>query len=134
MDKARRGQKRASRNLFYANNKDIVCKRRKDYLLKNPIYNLYSKAKLRAKTKGLEFSITKNDILIPDFCPVLGIKLEAYIGNHRDSKMTLDRIDNSKGYTPDNIKVISWRANRLKSDASIDELKAIVAYMENNTK
>jgi hypothetical protein len=42
----------------------------------------------------------------------------------------LDRIDNSKGYTPSNIQVISWRANRIKADASADELRRVLAYME----
>lgn len=43
---------------------------------------------------------------------------------------SLDRFDNAKGYTPENIVVISSRANRLKSNASLEELQAIVKYME----
>jgi hypothetical protein len=41
----------------------------------------------------------------------------------------IDRIDTSKGYLKDNIKVISWRANRLKSDGTLEELEKIVNYM-----
>jgi hypothetical protein len=42
----------------------------------------------------------------------------------------LDRIDNSKGYVPSNIAVISMRANMIKNNATLAELKAIVAYIE----
>ena len=43
---------------------------------------------------------------------------------------SLDRIDNSKGYVPGNIAVISMRANMIKNNATLAELKAIVAYIE----
>jgi len=43
---------------------------------------------------------------------------------------TLDRIDQQKGYVRDNIGVICWRCNRIKSDATISELRTLVEYME----
>ena len=43
---------------------------------------------------------------------------------------TLDRIDSNKGYIKENIQVISFKANRLKNNATIDELKCIIKYME----
>jgi len=30
-----------------------------------------------------------------------------------------------------NVAIISWRANKIKGDASLEELKSIVSYMEN---
>jgi hypothetical protein len=45
---------------------------------------------------------------------------------------SIDRIDNSKGYIKDNIQIISNRANRLKGDFTIEELKLIVEFLENN--
>ena len=47
-----------------------------------------------------------------------------------ENSPSLDRIDNSKGYVPGNIAVISMRANMIKNNASLVELKAIVAYIE----
>lgn len=96
---------------------------------------MFAAARERARAKQIEFTITKDDINIPQTCPVLGINIEAgegrvsdVNGNERklvgakDTSPSLDRIDNSKGYTPDNIRVISWRANYLKNNATLDEL------------
>jgi len=42
----------------------------------------------------------------------------------------LDRIDNNKGYIKDNVWVISRKANTIKNNASLEELKALVAALE----
>lgn len=89
---------------------------------------MLSSAKHRAKTRQLDFSITKDNIIIPDMCPVLGVEL-TWEGNKATSP-SLDRLDNSKGYTPENTRVISTRANSLKSNATLEELKALVAWIE----
>jgi hypothetical protein len=88
---------------------------------------LFYHAKDRAKRKGLEFSLVKEDIVIPDLCPVFGTPI-----NFDDKKNvpTLDRIDSSKGYTKENIKVISFRANRLKDNGTIEEFMKIIDYMK----
>lgn len=79
----------------------------------------------RSKSKNLEFSLVLLDIVIPKFCPVLGIPLRYGIGKAIDNSPTIDRIDNSKGYTKENIVIISYRANRIKSNATIKELEQI---------
>jgi len=43
---------------------------------------------------------------------------------------SVDRFDNTKGYTRDNIRVISLRANLLKKDATVDEVRKLLVYME----
>lgn len=85
-------------------------------------YRMWKSAQERALKKGLEFSILVDDIKIPEVCPLLNKKL--LIG---DKKYTpsLDRIDSTKGYTQDNIWVISHRANQIKNDATLDELEKI---------
>lgn len=99
--------------------------------VENPHLYMYYDAKRRAKKKGIEFTITSSDITIPKICPVLG--LEIVIGNGRtDGSPSLDRFNNNLGYTKDNIRVISFRANTLKNNATVDELKAIINYMEGN--
>jgi hypothetical protein len=92
---------------------------------------LWQRAKQRARRDGREFTIFPEDIHIPDVCPVLGTPL--LVGGtytKRANSPSLDRIDNSKGYTPDNICVISNRANNLKNDATPEEMRRVLAYME----
>lgn len=91
---------------------------------------LLGAAKRRATEKGLEFSLTPSDVVIPETCPVLGIRLSTDDGDWNNSP-SLDRIDPKKGYTPDNVRVISFRANRIKCDATVAEVEAILAYMKN---
>jgi hypothetical protein len=92
-------------------------------------------ANKRSKARGLEMSLTVDDLKIPVNCPVLGVPLKSqrntgcktYRGfEHAPS---IDRINNSKGYTTDNIRIISARANHLKSDATLEEIKSICDYI-----
>lgn len=83
-----------------------------------------------AKKRGHEVTITEADIIIPKRCPILGIPIVMGSRTQKDGSPSLDRIDTSKGYIPGNVEVISWRANRLKSDASLAEVKAIYKYMK----
>lgn len=87
---------------------------------------LWRCARARAKRKDIEFKIDVSDIVIPAHCPLLGIKLEKQNNNVSDNSPTLDRIDNSKGYVVGNIMVISFKANRIKSNATFDELSTLV--------
>ncbi len=70
------------------------------------------------------------DLTIPITCPVLDIPLREEKGRQSDNSISIDRIDSSKGYTPDNIVVVSWKANRLKSNATLDEMKKLVEFYE----
>ena len=113
--------------------KAAYVKRHSENIKKTPDKRLLCRAKKRAKDFGLEFSITLDDIKIPEFCPVFGTKLvnnEGYANRH--NSMSLDRIDSSKGYTPDNICVISNRANSLKGNATIEDLEKLIAYMKSS--
>ena len=89
---------------------------------RNPERYMWITAKKRAKKKNIKFAIESTDIHIPTHCPWLGIKLAKVGSGKRSYGPSIDRMDNSKGYTPDNIEVTSCRANGLKSDATLDEL------------
>lgn len=92
---------------------------------------LLNAAKYRCSKRGTEFNLCLDDVHIPEHCPVLGIPIESGGGGgFRPNSPSIDRIDPSKGYTPDNIRIISWRANKLKSDASVEEIEAVLAYMK----
>lgn len=70
--------------------------------------------------------------MIPTHCPVLGLQFKLRIGKSGpcDTSPTLDRIDNRKGYVRGNVEVISWRANRIKCDASTSELRKVADYYD----
>lgn len=92
---------------------------------------IYMNAKARAKKANIPFDIERKDVIIPDICPVLSIKLFRESKDNWHNAPSIDRIDNTKGYTKDNIMVISRRANILKKDATFDELIMIGNFYRN---
>lgn len=88
--------------------------------------NLLVGAKHRSQKFDREFALTLDWLKAvwptDGKCPILGIEL-AWGGGAtgRDNSPSIDRLENTRGYTPDNCRVISWRANRLKSDATDEE-------------
>ena len=107
-----------------------------EYTRIDPRRKLWYNAKNRAKDRSLPFDLKVEDIVIPESCPVLGISLKATVGKGRISMKdnwnapTLDRIDSTGGYTKGNVMVISARANFLKNNATLEEMRAILWYME----
>ncbi len=88
---------------------------------------LWLGARKRAKDRNIEFTIEETDIIIPATCPVLGIPIVRTIDKQACSgSPSLDRIDSNKGYIKGNIRVISFRANTLKNNASVEELTLIL--------
>jgi hypothetical protein len=90
----------------------------------------------RSRRKNKERRVIPYDhylSLYTSHCPLLNIELE--YRNHEQSKMpknyaTLDKIDPSKGYVVGNLQILSHRANTLKSDASLEELKTLIKNWE----
>lgn len=109
-----------------------------------PARALLERARQRAHRQGIPYSLRREDISVPRRCPVLGLSLVVG-GSRSDASPSLDRIEPGKGYTAGNVRVISDRANRLKSDQTLDEVRlmsrkgppgrraeyaALAAYME----
>ena len=92
-----------------------LSKLRKSLL--DPRYKLFMSTKSSAKTKGLENTLNIEDIVIPEYCPVFGYKLLK--DGIEDNSPSVDRVDNSIGYIKENIRIISWRANKKKSDLTL---------------
>lgn len=92
---------------------------------------LYYKAKERAKSKGLLFDLEKSDIKIPFKCPILGTNICLNNTNQKDDSPTVDRINNNLGYIKGNIRIISWRANNLKGQASFSDYKSVFDFYNN---
>lgn len=120
---------RASRNRHLAKRKA----RKKQYKIENPKMIILGHARARAKRCGFEYNLDHDSFEVPLTCPILGIPIKLDNNNKEyDSSPSLDRIDNSKGYINGNVQVISMRANRLKADATPEELEKIVAWLRSN--
>lgn len=101
------------------------------YLKEKPERKLFNSAQQRAKTNNLEFNLQVEDIVIPEVCPILGIKLitNSNVSGGENNSASIDRIDSTKGYTKDNIMVISRLANMMKSTATKEQLMIFAKWV-----
>lgn len=86
--------------------------------------------KIKCRSNNISFNIDKSDIKIPEFCPILGIPLDC---SDRDHTPSIDKTIPKLGYIKGNIDIISMRANRLKSDATLEEIEKLYLYMKNKS-
>lgn len=86
-------------------------------------------ARRTAKKRFVPFDLTADDIVIPEKCPVFGRKLD--LTRKGPWSPSLDRIEPKKGYVRGNVIVVSWRANQLKGDATINELQTLANFYSN---
>lgn len=103
------------------------------HLTKKEFKLLWSQLKSSATKRNIPFDLVPTDIDeigIPITCPIFGIPLYFHRNKVQDDSISFDRIDSSKGYSVDNVVVISYRANKIKSDATLDELQKIVTFYE----
>jgi hypothetical protein len=122
----------------YLIRKDTINARSKQWAKENPdrvkeigkrsrgrrrISILLKYAERRAKLAGREFSITRDDLHLPEVCPIFNTPL-VYDGHEEDHNCSasIDRIDSSKGYVPGNVQVISKLANCMKWTATPEQL------------
>lgn len=110
----------------YVNNRDAYLQRasrqrkyEKEKL--SPERLIYQRTRYSAKARGLECSIALDDIVLPTVCPYLGIELAFNEGKPGRNSYSVDRIDNTLGYIPGNIEIISYQANAMKQNATKDE-------------
>ena len=122
VNKRRRGTRLTTREVEY----------NKKYLKQNIRRRLYHSCKHRAKSLGVEFTLSIEDFVIPERCPYLGVPLTNIFAEEGANKAkynpSVDRINPLLGYTPDNIEIISRKANTMKNNASREEL---IAFAEN---
>jgi len=115
-----------------------------DWKMKSYLNEAFRACRKRAKIKGFSFDINidliyKKFCLLDGHCCVSGIKfsLDPIKGSSRRPFLpSIDRIQNSKGYTPDNVRIVCNAVNMAKNDWDDDVLikvaKAIVSFNERN--
>ena len=119
---------RATRHLNKDRNHTNFVKR--NSIRKNPISYILWRTKAKCKKEGIPFDLSHADILIPEFCPVLGIKLHIGDGMANGASPSVDRTNPKLGYVKGNIAVISNRANTIKSDATVEEIERVLQYVK----
>ena len=124
-----------TRKAWVAANRERVRESERRWRGKNPQRYLFLTRRSHALRKGVEFTVTFEQIEWPTHCPVLGIPLRYEVGvagikHGKFNSASLDRFDPSKGYLDGNVRVISWRANRLKADGAVAEFEALIRYMK----
>ena len=93
-------------------------------------YTLVRNSKRRARARGVDHTIRVGDIEIPERCPVLGCVLKRNRGKLSKDSPSLDRVDNSKGYVPGNVRVISFWANTLKDNMTLEQIENLYKYVK----
>lgn len=115
-----------SRKVRDAANLSKLAAAKLKYLTENSHYYLYLGAKNRANKAGIPFNIEPEDIIIPAICPVLGLELTRNRGRVGPNSPSVDKIIPELGYVKGNVRVISYRANTLKSNGTIEEFYKVI--------
>jgi hypothetical protein len=126
-----RSRRQRAANLEKIRARDRVRQRARN--IADPARFLFRGAKKRARLRGVPFGLTLADIIVPAVCPVLGIQLSVGAGRSTDASPTLDRIVPPLGYIRGNIIVISNKANRIKNDATIEDLRRVADFFDRLT-
>ena len=121
---------KASKQAYYDTNRDDILQKRSQRNRDNPEQVLLDGARIRARDKSLPFSITIEDVIIPDLCPLLGIPLKKGTGKIQDSSPSLDRVRPELGYVPGNVAVISTVANRIKNSGTAEQHRRIADWID----
>lgn len=87
----------------------------------------------KCRDQGIPFNITADDLMpAPLKCPVFGFKLDWYKDGRggADDSPSIDRLIPEEGYVPGNVKLISLKANRIKNDSDLSELRMVADWVE----
>jgi hypothetical protein len=135
-DQVNRGQeKRKQRMKIDPVYHEKLKREKRENSKKNYISTMLGRARKRAIKYNVPFTITVEDIQIPEKCPLLDVPFQLGVKGNYPFSPSIDRLDSTKGYTPNNVQVISTLANTMKNNATKQQLltfaKNIVTYVQN---
>ena len=97
------------------------------------IKDIHGSRRRHAKDKNIKFNLSIDYLIeiLPKnmMCPVFNIKMQWNKGERKDNTPSLDKIIPKNGYLEGNVAWISHRANRIKSDATKEEVKKIFDWL-----
>ena len=104
--------------------------------INNPIPQMLSNAKIRAKQKGVDFNLTSKYLkkIFPknNKCPITGLNFQFGYKDkekiNKNNSPSLDRIIPSKGYVEGNVMVISDLMNRMKQDSTYEDIEKLYNF------
>ena len=107
----------------YQRNKVKLAGQQLERRIRFPENAILIATKARSKKENLDFDIDISDIVFPESCPYLNTKITYTQGTGRvPTNASIDRIDTSKGYVKGNIQIISDLANKMKNNATEEQL------------
>lgn len=122
-----RAKKKATSKSYDPVKKHKIYIRSRHGSFENRVRNCLYQRRKAAKKRGLEFTITVECFKEVTHCPLLPdveLKFDSERGKAHHSP-SIDKLDPNGGYTPENTWIVSARANRIKNDATLEELEAI---------
>lgn len=123
-------QNREKAKLRRAENPDEVRRIDREAYARNKRVRLIKRVRQRALKNGIPFDLVADEVEWPTHCPVFGVELNYAAGFPvPDNGVSIDRIIPEKGYVKGNVQVISWLANRMKSNASRTQMLDFAKYV-----
>ena len=115
--------------------KEERLRKQRVWIAKNPKSYFVTQAKRMARNAGVPFDLKKEDIEIPKKCPLLGVDLVFLTEKHKHPESaSIDRVVPRLGYVKGNVRIISEMANRIKTNATPEQIKIIAARIDSYVK
>lgn len=122
-------QDREKAKLKRAKNPDEIRRIDREAYARNKRVRLIKGIRQRALKNGIPFDLVAHEMEWPTHCPVFGVELNYTAGfPPPDNAVSVDRIIPENGYVKGNVQVISWLANRMKSNASRNQILAFAKW------
>lgn len=122
-----------NQNNYRARHREKIREREKTYKnsFNGRLRALLGSSNKYAKQRKQEFSITYEDLielwnLQEGLCSITKIPMQLESGTRQNKnyyRISIDRIDNSIGYTRENIHLVCFAVNQMKSDLTMKEFK-----------
>ena len=95
----------------------------------NVVRTLVNGARARSRKSGIPFDLSADDLVLPERCPVLNIPIQPGEATTPNSP-SIDRLNPELGYVRGNVVIVSHLANRIKTDATPPQIRAVADWLD----